>query len=168
MLHIAFVAHEHGYINNSPPNNTDKSKKERSRYCGWQDGPFNSARSEQALWRAVITQAMVDATSQNSRRETLFQKMEAIQWLVGGCDDFLEVCQRAELHPDYVRIRAKKALANPGFWRTEAGMSERYEERKYKRELRKKRRHEEAAGYEAVLPLMLQGPWMRMEVAHAH
>lgn len=139
-----------------------KRKKIKEGYSGWQDEPYHSAKGEEALWRAVITQAMVDATTSNRKPEYMYHKMEAIHWLTHNSADFLDVCLRAGLDADHVRIRAKKALANPGAWRTEAGQSERYEERKAMR-ARKKLTRKETLQF---ITTVVQGPWS-LEVAYA-
>ena len=147
-----------GNIQKTTHNNKEKSKKSKLNYSGWNDGPYNTAKGEQALWCAVITQAMIDATSNLRKPETIHQKRDAMRWLIGNSPDFIEVCERAGLHPDYVRKRAKKALANPGSWRTDAGQSARYTERKELRAYKKKIRNM-VAPPPALAPMVLQGPW---------
>jgi hypothetical protein len=146
-------------------NTKEKSKKNKLRYSGWNDGPYNTAKGEQALWCAVITQAMIDATSNQRKPEAIHQKMDATRWLTGNSPDFIEVCERAGLPPDYVRKRAKKALTNPGAWRTDAGQSARYTERKELRAYKKKIRNM-VAPPTPLAPMLLQGPW-ESEVCHA-
>ncbi len=162
MLHSA--AYNIGNIQNNDKTK-EQSKKTKLRYCGWKDGPFNTARGEQALWCAVITQAMVDATSNLCKPETIHQKRDAIRWLISNSDDFVEVCERAGLDPNYVRKRAKKALTNPGAWRTDAGYSTRYAERKELRAYKKKVRGM-VAQPPIPAPIILQGPW-ESEARHA-
>jgi hypothetical protein len=40
--------------------------------------PYNSVMSEQALWRAVIAQALMDASSNSKKQENLQAKEEAL------------------------------------------------------------------------------------------
>lgn len=136
------------------PKNKDKSRKSAANTSGWQDGPYDSTKGEEALWKAVIAQAMLDALTNNRKPEFIQYKHEAMHWLTGGSKDFFEVCERAGLDPDYVRIRAKKAFANPSAWRTEAGQSARYEERKAMRE-RKKLEKAKATPARQII----KGPW---------
>jgi len=124
--------HKLGYIHKTG----GKRLKRADRMAGqWADAPYNAAASEEALWRAVITQAMVDAITTNlSKLEFIIDKMEALTWLTSDSEDFLDVCERAGMDYNDVRVRAKKALTNPSAWRAAAGESERYEERKAFRE----------------------------------
>ncbi len=78
------------------------------------------ASGEVALWRAVITQALMDAGSQSSKREMKQDRAQAIAWLAGTSDDFKEICARAELDPDYVRVKAQDAVRRGCAWRREA------------------------------------------------
>lgn len=75
-------------------------------------------REEQALWRAVITQALMDAASNSSKTQTLQRRNEARKWLFSGSLDFNRVCDLAGLDPGYVRRKSKWALLRSGNWRT--------------------------------------------------
>ncbi len=89
---------------------------------------------ESSLWGAVITQALMDALSKARHSEASFNKDEAIRWLTSNSTDFITVCQFAGYDPDYVRKKAKKAIANPVPWRAEPGKGKRYlERREYRR-----------------------------------
>lgn len=77
----------------------------------------NILRGEQALWRAVITQALMDAASQSSKMEACYEKRQATCWLTGYGEDFKTVCDLANFPPDYVRERAARALARNCQWR---------------------------------------------------
>lgn len=99
----------------------------------WLEERCSSARGETALWVAVITQAMMDALSRCQKAESRYQKHEATCWLTSNSKDFVDVCLRASMDPDYVRRKAKKALAAPTPWRAEAGKGKRYMERKHYR-----------------------------------
>lgn len=68
-------------------------------------------RAEQAMWRAVILQAMVDAVSKSSKPETVRARKAALTWLAGDSDDFVQVCEQAGWHADYVRKRVYEALS---------------------------------------------------------
>jgi len=131
-------AYQSGFILITSPNRRDKSPKDAGE---WADGPYNYTQGEEAMWRAVIMQALMDACARWGRHDWYVNKLEAIRWLTSGGEDFLDVCERASLDHNFVRVRAKKAMANPGAWRTEAGVSERYLER---HEMRKRLRAERA------------------------
>jgi hypothetical protein len=72
-----------------------------------------------ALWRAVITQALMDAGSNSNKIEFKKEKARAISWLNGDSEDFIEVCEMAGLEPCYVKKKAKEAIKNGCKWREE-------------------------------------------------
>jgi hypothetical protein len=72
-----------------------------------------------ALWRAVIMQALIDAGNNFKRAEYKNYKAQAISWLSGNSDDFLEVCMLADMEPDYVKKMTKLALARNCKWRND-------------------------------------------------
>lgn len=80
---------------------------------------YNPARSEMAMWAAVITQALMDAASNSAKPEARAHKEEARRWLLGGSEDFATVCDYAGYDPGYVRRRAREALARNCRWRAE-------------------------------------------------
>lgn len=81
------------------------------------ESPFNPTRGEEALWSAVITQALMDAGSKSRKPEAVQEKAKAIRWLLGDSEDFHTVCQNAGLDPAYVREKAKAAIARGCVWR---------------------------------------------------
>lgn len=141
MHQMIFDAHNTGFILITRLETHDLIPKDAG---DWQQNPFNFAQGEEAMWRAVITQAILDACMQATEgklaqyKKLEQHKQDAIKWLLTGGEDFLDVCERACLDPKTVRRKAKKAIMNPSWWRTEAGFSIRYEERRESR----KRRHE--------------------------
>ncbi len=84
--------------------------------------PDLKARAEIGLWRAVITQALMDAGSESRKPEALYHKFEATAWLPGNSRDFVTVCDYAGLDPRYVLRMAARALANGCKWRAEPEM----------------------------------------------
>lgn len=84
--------------------------------------PVNMIRGEMALWKAVITQALMDAGSESTKAEAVQEKKKAIRWLLGHSDDFITVCLNAGLEPGYVRQKALAALERGCVWRE--GMAE--------------------------------------------
>ena len=60
------------------------------------------------LWRAVISNALLDACSENRARR--LDLIEARKWLLTDRRDFDLVCQLALLDPDQVRALAKKTI----------------------------------------------------------
>lgn len=71
------------------------------------------ASADRALWRAVIAQAIDDATGayQSGRsefgRDSNFEKPLAREWLTDGGDDLNFVCELADVSADQVRGRAR-------------------------------------------------------------
>jgi len=67
--------------------------------------------SDNALWRAVIQQALTDAVVPLSRVTAIrLEQMRAREWFIQPNRDFEEVCGLAGLEPDQVRDRARKAI----------------------------------------------------------
>lgn len=129
--------------------------------------PFDMAQGEAALWRAVITQALMDASSHSSKKEAQYDKEAAQRWLLDNKDDFITVCQHGNLDPQYVRKMAKKALLNAAPWRAEAGKSARYEkDRQYKATARKQRIKQQTEEQQpANSSIILFKPWVPEAIA---
>ena len=81
----------------------------------------HTARGEQALWTAVITQALMDAASGSGKTEARKDKTRALTWLELADIDFHDVCDLAGLDPSYVADRAQLALERNCRWRLPAG-----------------------------------------------
>jgi hypothetical protein len=73
-----------------------------------------------ALWRAVITQALMDAGSNSNKLEMKKEKARAIEWLNSESDDFKEVCGMAGMDYTYVRRKSIEAIKNGCKWRMES------------------------------------------------
>lgn len=70
-----------------------------------------------ALWRAIITQALMDAASNSKKAINKKNKIKAIQWLKSNNADFDMVCHLADLNPNYVKSKVKHALSQGCKWR---------------------------------------------------
>lgn len=92
----------------------------------YHDSPKSYARGEQALWAAVITQALMDAASRSAKNEARKDKTRARDWLATITDDFQDVCDLAGLDPSYVASRAERAIAGGCQWRLPAGQGWRH------------------------------------------
>lgn len=145
-----------------PPLQPKRRKRKERNY--WPEEAFNAAMDEESLWKAVITQAVVDACSHSRRPEATQNKYAAIRWLTTGSDDFVTVCLSAGLDPSHVRKLAKKALLNPTLWRAEAGEAFDYESRKYFR--KRKRRAERKAAREAAQKATTPAPCLIIHPFH--
>lgn len=82
-------------------------------------GKNENINAIKSMWRAVITQALMDAASKSKKRENLKAKREAKEWLLGESDDFLSVCCLADMNPSYVKKKIKLALARGCTWRND-------------------------------------------------
>jgi hypothetical protein len=65
------------------------------------------ANPEQALWRAVIEQAIKDACGKLCEPN---DQRNARDWLLQPNRNFSQVCALADLEPDYVRKLAREAI----------------------------------------------------------
>lgn len=120
----------------------DRARKKRltARHVElWMGYGSYDVRGETALWRAVITQALLDAASSSAKAEDRISKTRARNWLLNGGRDFDAVCMLAEMDPQYVRKKSREALARNCVWRAAPGNSWRFKPR---RKIRKSSRQE--------------------------
>jgi len=96
-----------------------------SSFCVETDEDGDPVRGEHALWRAVITQALMDAGSKSHKAEAKRDRLAALKWLTIKNPDFDTVCDHAGLAADYVRSMVKRALARGCQWRAEPGQGRR-------------------------------------------
>lgn len=89
------------------------------------DGPYNISAGEQAMWRAVIVQALMDASSLSKKPENLQHKRDALVWLRGTSEDFHRVCHYAGFEPSCARQMIRESLDRGCQWRTAPGEGER-------------------------------------------
>lgn len=89
------------------------------------DGPYNMSAGEQAMWRAVIVQALMDASSLSKKPENLQHKHDALVWLRGTSEDFHRVCHYAGFDPSCAKQMIREALERGCNWRTAPGEGER-------------------------------------------
>ena len=75
---------------------------------------------ERALWRAVITQALMDASSQSKKMELKYEKSQALCWLTASNEDFRTVCENAGYCPHYIREQSIEAIKRDCKWRAPA------------------------------------------------
>jgi hypothetical protein len=74
-------------------------------------------RGEQAMWRAVILQALTDAASESQKYEARLEREKARRWLLAAGDDFVMVCDLAGFDPMRVKRHVRRALAGGCQWR---------------------------------------------------
>jgi len=65
---------------------------------------------EFVLWQAVIAQAITDAKYYGLRKHYLDCKRLAIAWFSHCSKDFKEVCQYADIDPDYAYKKIQTAI----------------------------------------------------------
>ena len=87
------------------------------------------ADHEPGLWRAVITQALMDAASNSAKPDIQRARRDALQWLLSHSSDFETVCDHAGMDPSYVRAKARLAIARGCEWRLPAGLGWRTQSR---------------------------------------
>ena len=76
----------------------------------------NQERSpEFSLWQAVIAQAITDAKYNGLRKPYLECKRLAISWFSNCSKDFKEVCQYADIDPDYAYKKTQTAMQQGPF-----------------------------------------------------
>ena len=67
------------------------------------------------LWQAVIAQAITDAKYDGLRKHYLDCKRLAISWFSNCSKDFKEVCQYADIDPDYAYKKTQTAMQQGPF-----------------------------------------------------
>jgi len=65
---------------------------------------------ETRLYKAIITQAIIDVSNNSNSTENKKYEMEAKNWLFGNSFHFRDVCNKAELDPKSVVQMAKDAI----------------------------------------------------------
>ena len=70
---------------------------------------------EFALWQSVIAQAITDAKYDGLRKHYLDCKRLAISWFSNCSKDFKEVCQYADIDPDYAYKKTQTAIQKGSF-----------------------------------------------------
>ena len=79
--------------------------------------PSDTKKGEKAMWRGVITQALMDAGSNSKKPQMKYNRAQAIAWLSSMGEDFITVCSLADMDPIYVRRKAKEAIARGCIWK---------------------------------------------------
>ena len=65
-------------------------------------------KSEIALWKAVILQALVDLQTTSKKKIATTYRVKALMWFNLKNEEFLTVCNYAGLDPKYVYQKAQK------------------------------------------------------------
>ncbi len=69
---------------------------------------------EKALWKAVLCQAIDDATTESRKSRRQFAKRKAIKWLTEENEDFKIVCYLAGYSPKIVKENVKGIIKTSG------------------------------------------------------
>lgn len=65
---------------------------------------------EVTLCKAIITQAIIDSTCVGTEVESRKDRYKALAWIFGESEDFIQICDGADLEPSYVRKLAINAI----------------------------------------------------------
>ncbi|HSQ97271.1 MAG TPA: hypothetical protein VLL98_00965, partial [Rickettsiales bacterium] len=69
-----------------------------------------------ALWKAVILQALVDLQSNSKKKIANTYRIKALMWFNLKNENFIKICNLADLDPKYVSQKAKKVKENNKFF----------------------------------------------------
>lgn len=92
-------------------------------------------KSIRALWRAVITQALMDASNLSKKPFNRMEKIKARIWLEGKSEEFFAVCSLADMDPNYVKTKAAEAIARNCKWRNDSGSVEANNVKKHNKDI---------------------------------
>jgi hypothetical protein len=84
--------------------------------------PDKKYNPQTGLWRAVITQAVMDTFINSKRTSEILAKKNATEWLNINNPNFIMVCDFAHLNPYWVLKKVRYALENPRLWRRECDL----------------------------------------------
>ena len=76
---------------------------------------YQERSPEFCLWQAVIAQAITDAKYDGLRKHYLDCKRLAIVWFSNCSKDFKEVCQYADIDPDFAYKKTQMAMEKGPF-----------------------------------------------------
>ena len=72
----------------------------------WKGGETLDNRDYQSVWRAVISQALIDIASCASNKKAAKDRRDALKWFMERDESFDTVCVLADVDPEYLRERA--------------------------------------------------------------
>jgi hypothetical protein len=71
---------------------------------------LSNTNPEVALKKAVILQAIIDASNTSASKSAIKSAKSATKWLFGNSEGFLETCSDAEMDPDFLIKVAKQLI----------------------------------------------------------
>ena len=66
--------------------------------------------SEIALRRAIILQAIIDASNTSNNKQARIIEQDAKKWLFSNSEYFQSICLEADLDPEFIVSTAKKVI----------------------------------------------------------
>ncbi len=72
---------------------------------------MQNKKNVKSLWRAVIMQAVVDASSKSRNRRAISRSKKAHEWL-NKDDGFVHTCVMADIEPKYVKKKVDQYFKN--------------------------------------------------------
>ncbi len=77
--------------------------------------PFEKAKlysdsPEITLYRSIILQAVIDVSNNSFSKKAVILEKEAKKWLFEDNEDFIDICNMAEVNKDYIRKIARDVV----------------------------------------------------------
>lgn len=66
--------------------------------------------AEVCLYKAILTQALIDASNTSNSSEAKKPELEAKNWIFGDSNYFKEVCYNADVNPDFMKQITREAI----------------------------------------------------------
>ena len=99
--------------NNNNVNNNNKNNEKDFNYRYSNNNLY--FKSEIALWKAVILQALVDLQSNSKKKIANTYRIKALMWFNLKNEEFITVCNYAGLDPKYVYEKSRIVKENNKF-----------------------------------------------------
>ena len=99
--------------NNNNVNNNNKNNEKDFNYRYSNNNLY--FKSEIALWKAVILQALVDLQSNSKKKIANTYRIKALMWFNLKNEEFITVCNYAGLDPKYVYEKSRIIKENNKF-----------------------------------------------------
>jgi hypothetical protein len=68
---------------------------------------MQNKKNVRSLWRAVIMQAVVDASTKSKNRRAVSRSKKAHDWFKQD-DSFIQTCLMADIEPNYVQKKVRQ------------------------------------------------------------
>ena len=77
------------------------------------------------LHRAIIERAVSDATTLSKKPDDILYREPALNWIKKGDEDFVQVCENANLNPKYIQKKILEFIASGAIYRNDRHVEER-------------------------------------------